>query len=181
MQSEIQVSLLDREPPADYLDEVTRHLATPRQVEAQDIASSFVFRLGGEWLALPTAVLVEVTAARVIHSLPHRRNDTVLGLASLRGELLIVVSLAAVLGGDRHTERAAPWLLVVQHGGRRLAFPVDAVHGVQRYARSARRELPATVARAGPRFTTALLPLPGRSVGLLDDELLFDALQRSLA
>ncbi|MDF3031285.1 MAG: cheW-like domain protein [Moraxellaceae bacterium] len=176
------VHLLDRELPAGYLEEATRHLAEPRPAPAQDIVCSFVFRLGEEWLALPTAVLAEVTDVRGIHSLPHRRNAAVLGLASLRGELLVVVALAALLGiGSDARERTAQRLLVVQRAGRRLAFAVDAVHGVQRHARSELREVPATVAKAGASYTSAILPLPGRSVGLLDAELLFDTLDRSLS
>ena len=35
---------------------------------------------------------------RLIHSLPHRRQGIVLGLVNVRGELLICVSLARLLG-----------------------------------------------------------------------------------
>ncbi len=40
----------------------------------------------------------EVTNLRPIHSLPHRRSGVMLGLANVRGELLICVSLAMLLG-----------------------------------------------------------------------------------
>jgi chemotaxis-related protein WspD len=57
-----------------------------------------IFRIGAEWLALPTPAFQEVAERRVIHTLPHRRHGVVLGLVNIRGELLICVSLGRLLG-----------------------------------------------------------------------------------
>ena len=125
---------------------------------------------------------------RPIHSLPHRRDGVLLGLTNVRGELLICVSLEAVLGipsesktnGKRHGA-AHRRLVVIHDKGGRIVFPVDEVHGVLRPRASELREVPATVSRATGTYAKAMLPWDGRAVGCLDDQLLFYTLQRSLA
>ena len=49
------------------------------------------------------------------------------------------------------------------------------------FAPAALNEVPATLARAATRYSTKLLPWNDHSVGLLDDQLLFYTLKRSLA
>jgi chemotaxis-related protein WspD len=113
----------------------------------------------------------------------------VLGVANVRGELIVCVSLAQLLGIDAQTEDmhargqsrvALRRLLVVRERGLRLAFPVDEVHGTHRYDGSELQPPPSTVARATATYTRAVLPWEGRSVGLLDEELLFHSLNRTL-
>src|SRR5262245_53190282 len=91
-------SLLDANSPPDYVEFWTEQLARPVEQTQSDAQSLIVFRLGDECLALPTKVCVEVAELRPIHSLPHRRNQSVLGLVNVRGELLPCVSMAAILG-----------------------------------------------------------------------------------
>ena len=71
----------------------TSHFAQEQRIEQLDTHSVVIFRIGAEWLALPTPVFKEVAELRAIHSLPHRRGGVVLGLANVRGELLVCVSL----------------------------------------------------------------------------------------
>ena len=52
-------SLLEREPPAEYLHEWTQALAEKDEDTAADTLSVLIFRLGREWLALPTRVCQE--------------------------------------------------------------------------------------------------------------------------
>ena len=64
-------------------------------------------------------VVIEVANLLPIHSLPHRPNGVVLGLASVRGELLVCVSLGQVVGAGaarggrprarRHGATSACW------------------------------------------------------------------------
>ena len=181
------LALLDRARVHD-LAEATRLFAADKQERERGGQSAFVFRVGGEWLAIATAVLDEVADLRAIHSLPHRRSGVVLGLANVRGELLVCVSLAQLLGIEAKAEEAAPRerrhalrrLLVLRDRGLRLAFPVDEVHGTQRYADSELQPAPSTVARATAAYSRAVLPWEGHAVGLLDEELLFHSLNRSL-
>jgi chemotaxis-related protein WspD len=156
--------------------------------------SCLIFRIGDEWLALPAAALALVTAPCPVHSLPHRRHAAVLGLASVRGNLLVCISLARLLGQDAAagaaSEAAASAksgaghgarLLVLGQGRTAIALPVDEVTGVERIAQAELRPLPTTLSRASAHYTRALLKSGGRSVGLLDPALLQQALKRSLA
>jgi chemotaxis-related protein WspD len=180
--------LLDAEVPAGRLDEWTGHFARAETVTEPGTHSVVVFRIGLEWLALPTAVFKEVAPLRPIHSLPHRRNGAVLGLANVRGELLVCVSLGTVLGLDQtppvksdkpRTQHRR--LLVASREGSRLVFPVDEVHGIHRCPPSALKDVPATVAKATATYTKSIFAWEKRTVGCLDDQLLFYTLNRSLA
>ena len=181
------LALLDRARVHD-LAEATRLFAADKQELARGAHSAFLFRVGGEWLGVATSVVDEVADLRMIHSLPHRRSGVVLGLANVRGELLVCVSLAQLLGIEeaapelqpRERRQALRRLLVVRERGLRLAFPVDEVHGTQRYADSELQPAPSTVARATAAYSRAVLPWEGHAVGLLDDELLFHSLNRNL-
>src|SRR5687768_16716885 len=73
-QSAAAMRLLDRNPPADYLDYWTREIAEKKQTqEAGETVSVLIFRLGEEWLAFPAKYFVEVAAGATFHSLPHVR------------------------------------------------------------------------------------------------------------
>jgi len=181
------LDLLDRELPPNYLGDWAEHFAQPKGTTEAHTLSSVIFRIGTEWLALSTSVLVEVAELRRIHSLPHRRNQVILGLVNIRGELLISVSLGVALGLDKAVEvkrgaQVVPArLLVVRREGSRLAFPVDEVHGIQRHDPRDLQPLPGTLAKAVATYARGILPFDGKSVGLLDDQLLFYTLNRSVA
>lgn len=179
--------LLDRPSPAGYVDEATELFAQLKTTERQRTQSAVVFRIAGEWLALATAMVVEIAAARAIHSLPHRRGGAVLGIANVRGQVLVCVSLARLLGVQDLAESrtaaggAAGRLMVVAHREGRIAFPVEEVHGVLRFHPDETKEVPASVARASAAHTQAMLTWGERAVGWLDEKRIFAAVTRSLA
>lgn len=187
------VRILDRERPraseVETLALVARMAEAKSQRERELGESIFLFRVGTEWLGLPMHALDEVADLRRIHSLPHRRNSVVLGLANVRGELLVCVSLGEQLGIESGADSTAinrMWLahkrlLVLRRQGQRLACPVDEVHGNERFLATDHEPVPSTVARASASYSRALLRWESNAVGLLDDELLFNALNRSLA
>lgn len=145
------------------------------------IASMLAFRVGAEWLAFPTAAVVEVIEARAVHSLPHQANPAVLGLTNIRGALKICVSLNRMLGiADVSAAKATSRLLVVEHEHQVLVFPVDEVAGVYGYAVDAVQPPPSTMAHAGMTYTQSLVAWRNEQLGLLDCGLLFYALNRSL-
>ena len=55
------------------------------------------------------------------------------------------------------------------------------MHGIHRFHPRELQDVPATVAKAAATYSKALLPWRDHSVGLLDDQLLFYTLKRSLA
>ena len=219
------LALLDRPMPLNYRRERAEHYAREKPVVVSGARVSVViFRLGREWLALPTSALVEVVAGEGagardqgsgpdplhlspgtrIHTLPHRRRGLALGLVNVRGELLICASAARLLGlEERQNEvgkikneetghavagpssssiphSAFARLLVASWNGQRVAFPVDAVHGIHRFAQAELQPPPATLARSAQAYTHGVFAWRERTVGQLDAERFFGALNRSL-
>lgn len=177
--------LLDRDLPANYRREWTELFSRKKPIAVPGKVSIVIFRIDTEWLALPIPVFQEVVEQRSIHSLPHRRQGIVLGLTNIRGELLICVSVGRLLGLEREVKKEKPRtiydrLLVVQWNSSRLVFPVDEVHGLHRYHPDELKEVPATLAKNAANYGRGILSWSGKSVGCLDEELLFYALNRSL-
>ena len=223
------VRLLEQELPEGYLDHWTAHFANDAKAADEQSESAVVFRIGPEWLALPLGRVREIVEDRPIHTLPHLRNKILLGLVSIRGELLICVTfdkLLSLQGGellpasrslkepvatgpaslpskDRHLHEkpmrdfrrvevpqqnpqlasgrtAYRRFIVVGQEGSTFVFPVDEVAGIHRFWTDALKEVPATLAKARTAFTRGIFHWQSKSVGLLDEKLLFDALDRSL-
>lgn len=180
--------LLDGEQSLAYRQEWTRHLVDEREAGGGESLSIVVFRVGEEWLALPTAVLSEVVATRSVHPMARQRSGIMRGLVSVRGELVLCVSVADLLGIEEDTKAAKKQqltvygrMLVIQGEGGRFVFPVREVHGIVRTPAGGLKEVPATLAGAATTYTRAIVPWENRTVGLLDEQLLFYTLNRSLA
>jgi chemotaxis signal transduction protein len=62
-----------------------------------------------------------------------------------------------------------------------VVFPVDEVQGTERFRVRDLKDVPATVAKARATYTQALMPLGDKTVGLLDEQLLFYAVERALS
>lgn len=143
-----------------------------------------VFRVGEEWLALDVSVLIEVGEPRVVHRVPHRREQLLRGLVNVRGELQLCVSLAEVLGltptqvADNSPMQSG-WLLVAEHEQGRWALAVDEVAGVRRVLRERLTAIPVTVAQGKQAFAEGVFLDGERRVGLLDANRLFRTLQQT--
>ncbi|MFH1476553.1 MAG: chemotaxis protein CheW [Verrucomicrobiota bacterium] len=177
-------ALLNRAPPSGYIEEWTRFLARAKETEAGFTDTVCVFRIGSEWLAFGARACVEIVPLRPIRRIPHRSDRMLMGLTSVRGELLLCFSLANLLGLEPSANTAAqvmPRLLVARKERFNLAFPVDEVMGLHRFHRDTIRAIPATVAHAVPQFSRGMLTADGRKIGLLDDDLVFHALTKVLA
>lgn len=179
------VELLDRPMPPGYRAEWTALAAKPRPAPGDQIISALVFRIAGEALALPCRVCREVTQPQTIHSIPFRRDGFILGLANLRGELVICVSLEHLLGipaapkadASGHYKR----LVVIQSDGARFAFPAADVEGLRHCSEHEMRRAPETVAKSAVHYVKSLFTHGDRTVGLLDYELLFYTLGKGLS
>lgn len=196
--------VLDREQVVEVAGE-RQPLFSPtvRAARDTDTTSWLVFRIGDEWLGLPTTIFQQVAQLRPIHSLPHRRHRAVLGVVNIRGALLVCASLARLFGiasefaqdGRRDAAqqvveaRDRARLLVVEptadyaprgDSDNPIVFPVDAVDGVHRFARADFQEVPATIASMSASHAIAVTAWKGVTVGLLDAGKLFETLNRSL-
>lgn len=181
--------LLDREVTAEFLGESTAVVAVKKEPAERGTTSVVIFRIGTEWLALPTEIVQEVSDGCTVRTLPDRRGGILDGIINVRGELLLCVSLSAMLGldpiaGGRVSGRRSSFdrLLICKHAEGCLAFQVSEVHGLHRYHPKDLRDAPATLTRAaGGTYTLGVLPWRERIVGCLDDALMFYALNKALA
>ena len=146
-----------------------------------------IFRLGREWLALPTHVCQEVAEMRPIHTLPHRSGPVFLGLVNIRGQIRLCVSVRELLGlepaanSDQTTHSNNPrCLVVIARESDHWVLLVDELHGIQRFHLSAVRNAPVTVAKAAPGLTRGVIDWQDKGVGYLDADLLFLALRKEV-
>lgn len=179
--------MLERALDAPVRAEFTRIYAEPPAAARTHNRSVLIFRLGDEWLGLDSRSVDEITGARPVQRLPHMPGDLIRGLVNLRGELQLCVSLGGLLGLERgdHKPRMGSVgigdrMIQIQRDGRRYVFPVTEVHGLHRYHDSELRSPPATLSKARGTYTRGVLTWREAQVGLLDDELIFHSLERSL-
>ncbi|WP_447920234.1 chemotaxis protein CheW [Achromobacter aegrifaciens] len=154
--------------------------------DRSSLSSLLVFRVHREWLGLPTRALDEVAGIRSILSLPHRRDPAVLGVANVRGTLTVCVSLARLLGLEAAAEAsrerpATARMLILGGAGRAVVVPVDEVEGIHAVDLDGLEPLPATLEGASLKYSRGVARCGGRGVGVLDETLLMQALERSLA
>ncbi len=180
--------LLDQQVSESYIAEWTNVFSRMTKLEKTKKLSAFVFRTGGEWLALPAKLIQEVVDMGIIHSLPHRNSALLRGVVNIRGKLELCFSLGAVLGIDRFEklkEKSDKYispsrLVVATLMGERIVFPVSEVYGSFRYAEGMLQQLPVTVSGSKAAFTKGILCIDDMDVGFLDEKFLFDALTRNM-
>ncbi len=170
----------------DYLRDWAEHFRAPETAGEKADASAIVFRIGAEWLALPTALCARVAPQALPHRLPHRAARGLRGIVNVGGQLYPCVDLAELLGIDtgggaaragRHTFAR---LLLIRWEEQSYALPVPDLHGIVRYAGS--RVLPpaATINKGVQRFLSGVLPERDMQIGLLDTGLVGHQLARTL-
>lgn len=196
--------LLEREVPLDYLNERTAALAQSQTELAQSLArqssetgtqqtafrigraadtlSAIVFRLSNECFALAMPVLQEVTNPVPIHTIPHCRSGVVLGLVTIRGEILLCASLHNLLGLTSPPASIEPTLqrMIVVGRDRSWVFPIDEVQRICRFHPSQIKPTPVVVSHATETYTQGVIDWHNEKVNYLDAELLLHALDRKL-
>lgn len=174
--------LFDRPPPADYREEWTRVLGQRDAAVLEGGVSHLVFRVGAEWLALPTRGCVEVTSHHGAHPLAHRRGAAFEGIVNVRGQLLLACSLRTLLGiPDAQGGTARALLLVVELAGERWALVIDEVAAVLRVSERSTREVPSTLEAAMAHHVRVIVDDGARTIGLLDEASLSASLTRCVA
>lgn len=187
-ESDSSASLLDRKPEAGYIKEWTESLRQPFQVgDAVETISVIVFRLGNEWLALPTIYLKEVMPRRPFHRIPHRSNKILLGIVNLNGELKIYVALHELLQiemlldptSNRSSYQSNRMMVAVKEGEFWI-FPVDEVDGIYQWNLLEMENVPVNVSKSLTNYVKGIMKMENKNAGLLDEELLFASLKRSV-
>jgi len=181
-------SLFTRKIPDDYREFWTDLLAKEEVKKSHDSLSIVVFRLGDEWLGLPTMTIKEISEIRPVHSIPNSKSEVVKGLVNVRGELKLWVSMGTLLSVDKGEKydfsvlrkSFLERLVVIEKNNEHYVFPVSEIIGTHRIWKDNIREVPATAANSMYSHLAGLFKLDDRHVGLLDQDLLFNSLQRSL-
>ena len=178
--------LLDREASETYTQNLSEQFNPAQQAEQteypehQALSLLLIFRLQNEWLAIDSQFFREAAPPTPCHTIPHRSNRILKGLLSIRGEMMLCVSLSHLLGLDEAKEEAATaaQMLVMELENETWIFPVDAFEGLQAVPEHLLLPPPATVTQGDRTYTQSVFSWKGHQVNLLDGELLFYAIQR---
>jgi len=161
-----------------YRAEWAALLRQPEAPRADTTHSALVFRVGREWLALPTALVQSVAPVAPTHTLPHRSGRGLDGIVNVGGTLAPAMSLPVLLGIDGQAAPAAAGrhayarLLVIAWEGQAFALPVADLHGIVRYGDADVRAPAATIGKGLQRFLTGVITEGELHIGLLDAALL---------
>ncbi len=179
-------NLLERELPEEYKDEWTRILVEKKEEEFPGTLSAVIFRIQGELLALPARLFAEIIDPSLVHSVPHRKNQVLLGVTNVHGEIQLCVSLQRLLGleeeapGKDEGRKRYKRMMVVNKDGEKWVFPVDEIYGIHQVRPERFQNVPVTVAKAKSTFTRGIFKWDDKYVAFLDDELLLYTLSRSI-
>jgi chemotaxis-related protein WspD len=178
-------NLLERDLPEEYKEEWTQILVEKKE-EFPGTLSVVIFRIQKEWLGLPASLFAEIIEPGTVHSLPHSKNQALMGVINVHGEIQLCVSLQRLLGleteepqKDEGRERYKR-MMVVNKDGNQWVFPVDEIHGIHHVRPDRFQNVPVTVAKAKSTFTKGIFKWDDKYVAFLDDELLLYTLARSM-
>jgi len=182
-------SLLESDLPESYQDEWTRVLAVKKEDELVGTVSMVIFRIQKEWLAMSTLLLEEIIDAEhtrhLVHTIPHRKNPVLIGIVNNRGEIQLCISLKNLLELESHPEETKSRhihkrMIIINREGNHWVFPVDEIYGIHRIHPDSFQNVPVSVSKAKNTFTKAIFSWKDKFVALLDDELLFYRLTKSI-
>lgn len=181
-------SILDRPMPEGYQEEWGRVYGRKKTLQRQHTHAMVIFRLGDDWLALPSSLVREITTVKPIHALPHRGHGLVRGLVNIRGELRICVSLGNLLGLHQGeiTSKDLGYdvfarMILIDRDGDQFVFPVTEVQGTHRISGDELHSVPTTIGKAKATYTRDILKWKKHNVACLDDELLLYTLKKDLS
>lgn len=179
--------LLEREPPLDYVDDWTALLAKSSQATLTKTQSILAFRIGDEFVAIPVGLVKEIVEMGRMHRIPHKCNNVIKGLVSIRGELKLCVSLGGLLGikkgelsyFDQHRISYSERLIVIVNGSDEFVFPVSEVIGIRRVDPGTMQGTPSTISNSMLSNIAGIYKIDGRNIGMLDERKLFEGLGRN--
>ena len=182
-------NMLERRLPDEYEKKWAKVYSESKKEKIAGTESVTIFRLGNEWLALPTNIIEEITHVCKVHSIPHQTTPVLRGLMNLRGQMSICVSLGQLLeiGKAENTadtdSRNVTYerMIAVNHNGSSFVFLVSEVRGTYRYQDNELKDPPSTLSHSKGTFTKGILSWKEHDVACLDAELLFYNLEKKLA
>ncbi|VAX00135.1 hypothetical protein MNBD_GAMMA22-1145 [hydrothermal vent metagenome] len=181
--------MLERPLPDGYESEWASIFSVKKNRHVIGTKSVTIFRLGKEWMALPTTAIQEITDVRSVHSIPHQKTNVLRGLVNLRGQLKICISLGQLMEiekaerytGEKTKERIYERMIAVKHNGSQYVFLVSEVSGTFHYNEQDLKPAPATLSQAAGTYTQGILSWKQHAVACLDAELIFYSMEKKLA
>jgi chemotaxis-related protein WspD len=177
---------LDRPLPEGYVGEMsTLLLESDQRGSSRKSFSVVVCEVEQQLFALETKAVLEVTEPRNVHRIGQRTGRAFLGLVNIHGQLELCASLKGLLkigGGSDAVSGVSlqPRMVLVEFAGQRWVFPVDAVHGVQRFDDTDVFAVPATARHDEGSLVSRMLRWNDRHVGMLDIQKAISSLDKSL-
>lgn len=175
--------LFERVPDEEYLEEWGALLAKePESTKVGQEVPVVIFRLSTEWLALSVFSFAEIAENRPIHHVPHHSNNFLMGMVNLGGQLRLCISMHKFFEVPQSDElfdsHAKKYMLAIQKEGDFWVFPVDEIEGVYRLEVANMENVPVTVSKSAANYLKGMITWKKKSVGCIDDELLFYGLRR---
>ena len=163
--SEAGRTVLDRKLPEEYETKWAKIYSESKEEKKSGTESITIFRLGNEWLALPTNIIDEISNISEVHSLPHQRTKILRGLMNLRGQMSICVSLGQLLDVEKHEQhenidsrnRTYERMIAVNHNESSFIFLVSEVKSTYRLHPGELKEPPSTLSHAKGTLTKGIL------------------------
>lgn len=176
----------DREVPPEFIESWTVALSRKKEIVEKGDLSVTIFRLGGEYLAIPTDAFLVAVEVKPVHFVPFRTNKSFRGIVNVDGELLLCYSLENLLGitrvpldsgGDRAIYNR---MVAIRGANERVVFEVDEVIGVTRVSSSLISKLPSTAQKAGEIFSQGIFDALGVTAALLDEHKVCESFRSTL-
>ena len=147
-----------------------QHAAAASAARAGEVAMLIV-SAGGQAFALPADGIRSVTRLGQLVRVP-AQPPHVLGLANVRGQIVMVIDLACRLGDDAGNRPEGGYLVTLSRNGQTCGIAVEAVGGVAAFGPDDSVSLPAPQRRGRARFFTGWLRGPDGLVEALDTDAL---------
>ncbi len=166
----------------EYRDECTQVLREHKTIGKVKESSVLTFEVFDEWLAIPTRYIKEITDFRTIQRLPHNKNRFVQGIVNISGEIEISFSLEKILA-LRETgkkQRKPRHVIIAEYEKTRYVFPVSQLGEVFRYHGDDLQGVPSTLSEHTGSFMQGIIKWKHQKVGVIDTELLFSVISRSM-
>lgn len=179
-------SLLARRPTDDYLEDWKRTLMVePSFHETENKASVVVFRLAREWLALKTICFKEVAYRKNVHRIPHRNPKILLGVVNIEGVLRLCVALHELLNIEYSISKSSKGfrterMISIAQNKEFWVFPVDEVQGIHVWDLELLQNVPINISKSTANYLSGVMLIDQRSIGLLNEELIFYSLKRAI-
>jgi purine-binding chemotaxis protein CheW len=146
-----------------------RKAAIVRRASSSGGSALMLLRLGTRWFAVDVLAIAEVALKGAVTRVPTAPNH-ILGIASLGGRLVTVVSLEQMIGGagplSRENTATLPRLVVLRHADCEMAVVAEGIAGMTEHVTAEQTDEDALAGR--PKFVREEFVWNGHRVALLD-------------